>query len=680
MILQYLNCSIRDKMFFIIIKCIKFIFLNTFIIYFFYDRKNETVKSKNNYSLNNDNLFLFNNDNKTIYNFNYLKEMVNTTYYFKVEDIRYYFSFKRKMVKLEYDISFYDEKQNLIVPSDIALYYNISLLCNIEIIYNNNISIDSMAGIKKNKYFNCIEFFNLNESIKVGIKIYNILENITYDYTLLFTDNIFKYKIIKLNNDKIFDSIIINYEYNSLMKNINNNKKLNDNFKLKKSYLQYPLHPLKRKYNIKDNFWKFENILGNYFCFGQGQVYLNLNIPQYCKYNFYINIIDNSRDLYLKTDYLFVDFIFSELSSDDVYPIFEEMKKRNYPVHYITEKLDIYKKFCYNNSKCLTIIPITKRNYYNYGDFIQKYLTLLLKLKAFISGKASCYRNISILFYNIEYITYIAIGHGVCYFKDYLYQENRLYGNQRNDKILIPPSKQVIYFAKKYGWKDGNIIKLNLPRWDKYNKEILSNDNIKKNVTNQSILIMFTWRSLKKNQEISHFYIKNSILLLNDPKLKKAMNQYNITLYFAFHRFIINKYKSQYNPIFSQNKYINYIEQNEISDCLSKTSLVVSDFSSIIFDFIYRRKPFIIYIPDANDSNIKDIYKQDYYQLIESLKNGNFSFENKFFDIKSTVEKIIYYFKNNFNIEKSLTKFYDNFELKLGPNINNFIKYLDNLI
>ena len=232
-------------MFFIIIKCIKLFLLNTFIINIFYDRKDSTVKLKNNYNLNNDNLNLFNNDNKTIKTFNYLKEMVYTTYYFKVEDIRYYFSFKRKMVKLEYDISFYDEKQSPIDPSDIALYYNISLLCNIEIIYNN-ISIDSMAGIKENKYFKCIEFFNLNESIRVGIKIYNILENITYDYTLLFTDNIFNYKIIKFKNDKIFDSIIINYEYNSLMKNINN-KKLNGKFKLKKSYIQYPLHPLKRK-------------------------------------------------------------------------------------------------------------------------------------------------------------------------------------------------------------------------------------------------------------------------------------------------------------------------------------------------------------------------------------------------------------------------------------------------
>ena len=443
--------------------------------------------------------------------------------------------------------------------------------------------------------------------------------------------------------------------------------------------MQYPLHCLKREFNLKDNFWKFENILGDYFCFSQRQKILNLNYAQTCKFNCYINIIDNSRDLYLKTDYLFVDLIFSELSSDDAYPIFKEMKKKNYPVHYITEKLNIYKKFCESDKECLTIIPITKQNYYQYGDFIQKYLTLLLKLKALISGKYTCNNNISILFYNIEYITYISIGHGVCYFKDYLYKDDRLYGNQRNDKILIPPSKKIIYFAKKYGWKDEDIIKLNLPRWEKYNKEILSNDNINLNFTNQSIFIMFTWRHVKSKKEISNHYINNSILLLKNINLQKAMVQYNTTLYFTFHRYILNKYKSLYNKILLRNKFINYVDQNEISDCLSKTSLVVSDFSSIIFDYIYRRKPFIIYIPDANDPYIRNIYKEDYYQLIESLKNGTIDFENKFFDIKSTVEKIIYYIKNNFIIDKKLSEFYDSFELKQGPSINNFINYLNNL-
>jgi CDP-glycerol glycerophosphotransferase (TagB/SpsB family) len=245
--------------------------------------------------------------------------------------------------------------------------------------------------------------------------------------------------------------------------------------------------------------------------------------------------------------------------------------------------------------------------------------------------------------YNIEYITYIGIGHGVCYFKDYLYKENRLYGSKKNDKILIPPSKKFILMAKKHGWKDENIIKINLPRWDKYNNEILSDLNDNSKFKTQSILFMFTWRNIKLRKDISSYYIKNIISLLTNSKLEENLNKNNITLYFTFHRYIVDRYKFQYFEMIQKKKYINYIDQNEISDCLSKTSLVVSDFSSIIFDSMYRRKPFILYIPDANDPNIKDIYWEEYYLLIESMKNGTIYFENKFFEINSLVEKIIYY-------------------------------------
>lgn len=190
---------------------------------------------------------------------------------------------------------------------------------------------------------------------------------------------------------------------------------------------------------------------------------------------------------------------------------------------------------------------------------------------------------------------------------------------------------------------------------------------------------MFTWRAIKKNKNISNHYINNIISLLINSDLKNSLIQNKITLHFVFHRYMIDKYKNKYDTVISNNKYINYLNQNEISDCLSKTSLVISDFSSIIFDSIYRRKPFILYIPDANDPDIKNIYDDDYYQLIESLKNDTIYFENKFFNINSVIGKIIYYINNNFTIENNLIQFYDSFELNQGANINKFIKYLHNL-
>ena len=164
-------------------------------------------------------------------------------------------------------------------------------------------------------------------------------------------------------------------------------------------------------------------------------------------------------------------------------------------------------------------------------------------------------------------------------------------------------------------------------------------------------------------------------LILN-KKLNQELNKNNITLYFALHQKIYDNFKY----IFEKMKYIKFIEINKIVDYIGISSLFITDFSSIIFDFIYRRKPFIIFIPDYNDTLISDNYKKYYIELIQSIKNGTIEFENKFFDIDSVVNKIIFYLKNNFQLDDKLIKFYASLNIKQkANNINEFINYIKNL-
>ena len=613
--------------------------------------------------------------------FNYFNNTNNYYNYTITTYLDYTFSFIFNLVKIEYKFRFYDTFNNLIFPPDLKLYKNISIICHIEI---KNINIESLASIYNNNYYQCTEFFNIYEKVIIGIKIYISNEkedNIDNYIYYKFQDVNINFDNLKYKNDDIFNPLIINNKHISMVQKMYD-KKINKTLKLKNSYYQYPYCTLKRNAIINENIWIFANIYNYFFCFCLGQNCFNTKIPQKCKYYFYLNIIDNNRDVYEKTDYLFIDFIFEELSSDDVFPIFKEMEKRRLPVHYVSGKLELYKEYCNKKNKCLTIIPVNRDNYYMSGDFLEKYLTLFLKLKAVISGKYTNLHIISNLFYNIEYIVYIAIGHGVCFFKDYLFSEYRIYGNKKNDKILIPPSEKLINIAKKYGWTDNDIIKINLPRWDKFNnndKKLLSLSRNETIIKNNSIFIMFTWRDIKKNKEISSFYIKNIVNILNNNRLYKELEKKNITLYFTVHRNIKNKYYNNYMRVIRKYKLIENIEQNLISECLSKTSLVLTDFSSIIFDIMYRKKPYILFIPDLNDPIIKDIYTSDYYNIIESFKNGTIIFENIFLNINETINKIIYYINNNFNIELNLEKFYTSFNFKVGNNINKFINYLLNL-
>jgi CDP-glycerol glycerophosphotransferase (TagB/SpsB family) len=186
---------------------------------------------------------------------------------------------------------------------------------------------------------------------------------------------------------------------------------------------------------------------------------------------------------------------------------------------------------------------------------------------------------------------------------------------------------------------------------------------------------MFTWREVIKNRHISSDYFKNIFNLILHQKLNEELTKHNTTLYFALHYYMYVKYKYKIEDI----KYIKFIKVNNIIDYIEKSNLFITDFSSIIFDFIYQKKPYIIYIPDSNDNLINKKYKKNYCDLIQSMKNDTIKFENKFFNIDSVINKIMFYLNNNFNLEDKLIIFYDSLNLTKNNNIYEFIKYIKNI-
>ena len=116
---------------------------------------------------------LIKNKNITQYKYNnsgfsnkyFLPKYLNNSEYFKIIFFEYYYSLKFNIIKINYRIQFYDNNHNIIPPSEL-LNNNIHVICYIKA----KINIDSLANIIKNQYFDCIEFFNINENIKFGIK------------------------------------------------------------------------------------------------------------------------------------------------------------------------------------------------------------------------------------------------------------------------------------------------------------------------------------------------------------------------------------------------------------------------------------------------------------------------------------------------------------------------------
>ena len=632
----FFKFSIYKYLFIIIFFFITSKIINKYQTKFYFER------NVNNYNINFTRSLQFNNNNI----------IINLT------SINYYFSYHFNQVELEYCFFFSDKENNLIFPSDLSLYYNLHIFC---ILKSKNIHLQSLSNIHQNKYFCCLEYYELNSPIIFEVKICKDSAECT---SINITDYFkFNYNHFKFVNNKIFNCNYIKKQHFLFSEKINNSYKMH---LLEKSYISQPICSTKDKAITRKNIWYFKNINNHYFCFCNGnKCPFNQNFDD-CKYYFYLNIINNNKELYTKSNYLLVDFLYADRAPGDAFFVFREMIKQNMSAFYLTERKDIYQEFYDNKLKFQKIIPIVNKQYKITGYILEKYLTLFLKLKAVISG--SEFFSKENIFKIINYITFICLGHGVNYFKPFLYED--YYGCKRYDKIILP-SEKVISIAMNYGWKEKNILKMGLPKWDLFYNYSLSKEY---KTREKCIFMMFTWRKLKKGKKISPNYFNNIMKILYDSELKKILDIKNITLYVSLHHNLLNK-----KNLIKRNLNAKYINQEDIFSCLMKCDLVISDFSSVIFDLMYRNKPFVIFIPDSDDKKLTKRYDQDYINVINGFKYNSIKFENVFLKSKDIIKKIIYYIKNDFHLDNKLKNLYKEFNFNYTNSINNFIEYLKSL-
>ena len=191
----------------------------------------------------------------------------NDEMFFIVSPLSYYFSIKFNIIKVSFEIKFYDMKNKLIIPSKLALYNDLHILCYYK--YENKAIINSFPYISQDKNFKCLEYYQLQELIKIGIKIYKKDNEIFRFY--FFTHKSVNYKNNYYINDDKFNPLKINYVYINTKRNIINNQINNNSFiSLKKLFFSSPNFLTKNKINLSKNVWHFKNIYNNYFCFCLG--------------------------------------------------------------------------------------------------------------------------------------------------------------------------------------------------------------------------------------------------------------------------------------------------------------------------------------------------------------------------------------------------------------------------
>jgi CDP-glycerol glycerophosphotransferase (TagB/SpsB family)/glycosyltransferase involved in cell wall biosynthesis len=245
---------------------------------------------------------------------------------------------------------------------------------------------------------------------------------------------------------------------------------------------------------------------------------------------------------------------------------------------------------------------------------------------------------------------YIFLQHGIIQ-NDLSSWLNKL---EKNIRLFVtsakPEYKSII--DGDYLYSKNEVILTGLPRYDK-----LENNPQKK------ILIMPTWRSFLTpkgnnlgvrgtipNFTETNFYRFYNGLITNEDLLKKVKNLgYKIKL--CLHPTMISEAET-----FKNSKYVEVSKDIcNYSKEFSEGSLLVTDYSSVAFDFAYLRKPIIYSQFDYKEAFSNHIYEKGYFDY----KEDGFGPVCK--DLDSTIDSIIKILESGCRLEKEYRDRIDRF-------------------
>lgn len=212
-----------------------------------------------------------------------------------------------------------------------------------------------------------------------------------------------------------------------------------------------------------------------------------------------------------------------------------------------------------------------------------------------------------------------------------------LYREATNLDLFICGAKPEYDFVNRNFHYENQVKYTGLARFDNLH------DFSKKN----QILIMPTWRKFlsncsKEEFEKSEYYIKwNEVL--QDSKLIAYLKNFSMELLFYPH-IEIQKYIASFKSK-SDNIIIADFRHYDVQTLLKESKLLITDFSSVFFDFAYMKKPIIYYQFDS-EAFFVGHYNKGYFEYNEM---GFGEVENC---VRDVVDKICYYIERNFEIEQ----------------------------
>lgn len=238
---------------------------------------------------------------------------------------------------------------------------------------------------------------------------------------------------------------------------------------------------------------------------------------------------------------------------------------------------------------------------------------------------------------------FIMLQHGVTAMKSHASNKPWNAASGMIDYFIVTNTLEQEVVHQSMGYSYSQLPILGFSRWNLFGQNKKDEQQF-----NNKIIYVPTWRQwLNKatDEEFVHSdYYAQINKLLNNKKLSKLLSQYDTDFYVYLHPFM----QRLTHNLNSSNKRMHILSSDDydLGDLLRGGSLLISDYSSVVWDFAVQRKPVIFYQFD----------KSRYLKKVGSLVDlDNLPIGKSFENDSQVVEQIAYYLERNFKIDDDIS-------------------------
>lgn len=211
--------------------------------------------------------------------------------------------------------------------------------------------------------------------------------------------------------------------------------------------------------------------------------------------------------------------------------------------------------------------------------------------------------------------------------------------NHRNyTKAFVSSETDIPFYGEAFGIKEQNIIPTGVPRTDilfdqDYEKAIVADMEEALPIVKGKQVILFAPTFRGSGHHTAHY----PFFKIDFARFARYCRENNAIVLFKMHPFVKNKLNI---PREYQEYFVDVSDFREVNDILFITDILISDYSSLVYEFAVFKRPMLFYAFDLEDY----ITSRDFYEPYEAFVPGKI--------VESFNDLIVALDQKDFDVEK----------------------------